>query len=313
MINKQKDFKNMLVKTQDGKGYRYKIEDLDIILKIIPHKSSKLNTILICYSDDGKWERILEKNKLDMSLVCKYKLDDHLNLILELSRYDLTSDNDSYPFKMTKTLSIDQDVELKDIEMLNQISIKLKNYKEFLDEFKKKLDEESREKELEDFIFDKKNFIPFFRIQRKQVSVQGYTETVRKIDITIQNFINVTSDILELKKSTFPVLIQDSGSGRFYWSQHTSQAISQVEEYISLTDENSNRKKTKYVHTKAIILIGRKHYISSQKTLNDEEEKEWDYKLESLNKSLQNISVITYDDFYALLLNFLKSFEGEEK
>ena len=280
-----------------------------IKFELIPKNKHSYNTILI---RNIKYEHLLNKDRLNLQLIETYNLHNWIDTLLKIGKLNLNDQKEKYEIKISKKVVITSDSEIDKIDLnntnnLNKAKIHFESYDNFLKEFESILQNETKEKEIEEFIIYNKNKIPFFQIQDSQVPMVNEWDQERKIDITFKKFMNLTSDILELKKSTIQVLghiNDDEDKVRYFWSADTSKAISQVDEYINLANNKRITMKATYFHTKAIILIGRKYDGETNEVLKTK----WIEKFESLNKSLENITIVTYDDFYELLLNIRKSF-----
>lgn len=114
-------------------------------------------------------------------------------------------------------------------------------------------------------------------------------------------------DIYEIKTPSTNLLKKDSSRGNYYWDTELSKAISQVENYIDHINKNRlafidkvRRKMNlniRVVKPRGFIIAGTKKQLQGE-TMED------NFRL--LNKSMNNIEVILYDEFLNNLKNLLK-------
>ena len=220
------------IKNFDGENKWYWFIFKDFCFVIIPKNTHKYNRIAI-KNDLGKYDWIIEDDFLRLQLLEKYNLQNSIDIILNIASLNFKEENEKYKIPILKKIILTPDIEIDRIDLdsinnLGKTKISLEPYQKFLNNFKDKLNNQENEKQIEEFIINNKNKIPFFKIHNSQVPMINEWEEERKIDITFNKFMNVTSDILELKKSNLRVLQKINGdndnSVRFfliYWYEQS--------------------------------------------------------------------------------------------
>jgi len=116
---------------------------------------------------------------------------------------------------------------------------------------------------------------------------------------TLDGFI----DILEIKKPTFDVIIEDKNhAGSFVWSSETNRAIGQVVNYITQIELNQLQLKERInqeygkIYESKIFTIKPRAFILIGRSDNWKEQKREGFR--KLSYSLHGIEIITYTDLY---------------
>lgn len=256
--------------------------------------------------------------------IAKYSILLFLNYII---LFDFSEMKDKYIIDEKDIFSIFKYLGFKkiDVEEINniEINIDLEKLKKIINEFKELLNNNNcKEKELENFIFDNKHYFYKFNIINKQLSTpQKNTNTQNRIDLTFNNFLNKFKDVIELKSHLFNILEYDKDHKNYYWSNETSKSISQLSKYISNLNavnnfQDKNYENHYFSNTKGILVIGRRYdsHKCMPNLINESDkqswEHEWNLKFDELNKLLKDINIITYDDLLVILewhLNLLEN------
>ena len=111
-------------------------------------------------------------------------------------------------------------------------------------------------------------------------------------------------DIFEIKLPSAKLLSYDESHDNYYWSAETSKAISQLEKYIYLAEENktliemdifkSKNQKVNLTKPKGVLIIGKQSEFDSEKKIED---------FSLLRSSLKNIEILLYDEMFQSLNN----------
>ena len=143
----------------------------------------------------------------------------------------------------------------------------------------------------------------------------NYASSLEKLSIALRgkypDFVLIDAynylDIYEIKKPSTPLLKKDESRGNYYWDAEIAKAISQVENYISLADKNSDALRVEIKKYKGLdirVLKPRGFIIAGRRSQLVDEVMEDNFRL--LNSALKNVEVILYDDLLGNLKNFLK-------
>ena len=111
-------------------------------------------------------------------------------------------------------------------------------------------------------------------------------------------------DVFEIKLPSAKLLAYDDSHDNYYWSAETSKAISQLEKYIYLAEENktsiekdilkSKNQKVNLTKPKGVLIIGKQSEFDSEKKIED---------FSLLRSSLKNIEIVLYDEMFQSLNN----------
>ena len=110
-------------------------------------------------------------------------------------------------------------------------------------------------------------------------------------DLILERTANGLRDIIEVKKASLKVMIEDTGRNQYYFSSHVSSAIGQCARYLDVFGQSAHSGLLDSEHIIArqpiaIIVIGRSgNWDEKQKTA-----------LHRLNSHLHGIRVKTYDE-----------------
>jgi hypothetical protein len=145
---------------------------------------------------------------------------------------------------------------------------------------------------------------------------QGYIMAIEKMNTAIGNtkypdFSLVTHDsyldILEIKRPNTGLLKHDESRDNYYFDREVSQAVIQVENYISMVTEHASDVRSyildtykidlKVVRPRGIILAGDTRSLEEQKPKDD---------LRLLSQGLKNITIVTYDELLTRLKNYIE-------
>lgn len=267
---------------------------------VIPHNKHKYNRVFHVSREnnlESKVVEIIEDDKISVDWMSKnIELSQkYLNLLMNLAKFDFSKLQLEYDFEFNFLLPIDIDF---DIGEIMNAKITINNLRLFIDNLKQKIDDPRiNEIEIEKFIYQNKSLFPFFKICEKEERHNDHGKEYR-LDLTIQDFLSITTDLMELKLPSSKILSLFQTRQMFFWSDDVSKAISQVQNYINSLNHERIYKKNgeKYIfsNTKAYILMGRRY---DKDHYNDVNKDEWFNKFCELNKSLENIKIMTYDDF----------------
>lgn len=139
--------------------------------------------------------------------------------------------------------------------------------------------------------------------------VRGITAS-DKVDFLATSVLSGFRDIIELKKPSFNVLIEDGSHNSFYFSSEVSKAIGQCHRYLDVFSEAASKGLIDHdeiiaYHPRATIIVGRSNDWSKEKHK----------ALHGLNCRLNGISVLTYDHLLLQgkrLIEILKNTPSEE-
>ncbi|MCK9319213.1 Shedu immune nuclease family protein [Methanoculleus sp.] len=191
--------------------------------------------------------------------------------------------------------------------------IEVKNKKNVLEEFKKRLkDKKIKEVAGDDswqkwfnvnYWFFGANYIKV--IDRQKISISGLMPDF--LYLSLDNFI----DILEIKLPKHKVIKKGKHSGSWVWTPETNEAIGQVVNYLSEIDrlkleieaavEKTFNVKINLLKPRAYILIG-----NSEDWENDKKA-----GLKKLNYALHEIEVLTYNDLLKRVENNINLYKSE--
>jgi len=153
--------------------------------------------------------------------------------------------------------------------------------------------------------------------------LQGYLYSIEKLNVSFgdtkyPDFLLITHDnfldILEIKKPSTKLLKKDDSRNNYYWDTEISKAIIQVENYIELISNNSDKLRNfikdnynielKIVRPRGLILAGTSKEFVNRKMKDD-------YRL--LTQANKNISFLNYDELSIRLSNYINVLNGHSK
>lgn len=188
----------------------------------------------------------------------------------------------------------------------------IESLKDLAADFKKAIDNTHAESWWQTYI--KKNIL---------IIQQGYIKAIEKMNVSIgktkfPDFSLVTHDnyldILEIKKPTSALMKLDDSRGNYYWDTEMAKAIIQVENYISNVSkyadpvrsylQDEHKISLQVLRPRGIILAGDTRKFTTQKEKDD-------FRL--LCHALKNITIVTYDELFTRLINYIKVLEEFRK
>lgn len=200
---------------------------------------------------------------------------------------------------------------------------------ELISKFKKLLDRKSKSQKLEDewqeFL---EKYVLFLRL--------GYIEKVAKpnlpgwkskypdfLMIDMQHYV----DVMEIKTHLTQVLQYDDSRDNFYWAPEVSKALSQVNNYIDiinnerhsltklLSDEYGLDVQAEAVRPRVLILVGCSDFMAGPGTLafGKAKRQKLQHDFRRLRTSSANIEIMLFDELLAGLENVLKVLGREDK
>lgn len=115
-----------------------------------------------------------------------------------------------------------------------------------------------------------------------------------KVDALLPTVIAGFRDLVELKRPDMPVLLWDKAHRNFYFSADVSGAIGQCHRYLDILHEAASKGLLDHpeivaYHPRAIIVIGRSNNWNE----------DWHRAMHGLNRRLNGITVMTYDQLLA--------------
>jgi hypothetical protein len=119
-------------------------------------------------------------------------------------------------------------------------------------------------------------------------------------------------DFYEIKRPTTILLKKDKSHGNYYWSVELTKAISQVENYISHADRNSEQLCAEIRRQKQIearLIKPRGFIIDGSRSQLTDEIMEDNFRL--LNNALKNLTIILFDELFNNLKNFLAKLKND--
>ena len=280
-------------------------------------KGGKVYSFVYFQDQDKKWEllgllrdRVFSKHKAEFErlLVSKgFGVGSYLRLHPDSIQYfmQLLGDKDN----LIHDLKIQQtDLEEK-INYFNNLfqRLKISVYQQNIEDFRKRLEEDHYETKGNDswqsWIYNNRWLFGTQYGQIIQKEKVGFDNIPDFLLLTADGFL----DVLEIKKPSSPVLVDDSShQGNYRWSSETSEALAQANNYLDHTNSNhlaiSQRIREKYnleinaIKPRAIILIGK-----SDKWSNKKRE-----CFRSLNRLLHGVEVVTYTDLLRRGQNLIK-------
>ena len=280
-------------------------------------KGGKVYSFVYFQDQDKKWEllgllrdRVFSKHKAEFErlLVSKgFGVGSYLRLHPDSIQYfmQLLGDKDN----LIHDLKIQQtDLEEK-INYFNNLfqRLKISAYQQNIEDFRKRLEEDHYETKGNDswqsWIYNNRWLFGTQYGQIIQKEKVGFDNIPDFLLLTADGFL----DVLEIKKPSSPVLVDDSShQGNYRWSSETSEALAQANNYLDHTNSNhlaiSQRIREKYnleinaIKPRAIILIGK-----SDKWSNKKRE-----CFRSLNRLLHGVEVVTYTDLLRRGQNLIK-------
>lgn len=110
-------------------------------------------------------------------------------------------------------------------------------------------------------------------------------------DLILERTANGLRDIVEVKKASLQVLVEDKGRKQFYFSSHVSSAIGQCARYLEVFSKSASSGLLDYEYViarqpTAIIVIGRSNEWGEPEKL----------AMHRLNSHLHGIQIKTYDE-----------------
>jgi|GEM_PF-2799558 len=188
-----------------------------------------------------------------------------------------------------------------------QLSLNLTNFKNDIKEFKNLLKKESKERDIQSWLYDHPwVFGPTY--------IEGTKEVINRkgdrIDFLLQRY-DTFYDVIELKLPVCKLFVgqqedvpEQEVSRQYTMSADLKDAISQIIGYLEeyeIDKTNIKWKKGISIHKpRGIIVIGR----------SDETNKR---ALKSLNSYLHNIEIVTYEDMVDIGNNFIELIENRNK
>ncbi len=166
-------------------------------------------------------------------------------------------------------------------------SIRIKSLVKAMDELEAALETESSEQYYQEWC-ERNGWI--FGNQYVMKDTERRISRNDNVDLLATSVVSGFRDIIELKKPTFAVLVNDTSHDSYYFSAEVSKAIGQCHRYLDVFSEEAvaglrdNREIVAY-HPRATIVIGR----SNNWTENQHR------TLHGLNSRMNGISVLTYD------------------
>jgi Domain of unknown function (DUF4263) len=152
---------------------------------------------------------------------------------------------------------------------------------------------------------------------------QGYIKALDKMNVAVgdqkfPDFCMVTHDnyldILEIKKPNTSLLKHDGSRDNFYWDSEMAKAISQTENYIEQVASKAAEVRSylldkekldiKVIRPRGIILCGDARSFGSPKERAD-------FRL--LSQGIKSITVLTYDELFTRLSNYIQVLEQFSK
>lgn len=206
-------------------------------------------------------------------------------------------------------LKIQQSDLEKKINYFNNLfqSLKISVYQQNIEDLIKRLEEDHHETKGDDswqsWIYNNRWLFGSQYGQIIQKEKVGFDNIPDFLLLSADGFL----DILEIKKPSSPVLVDDSShKGNYKWSSELSEALAQADNYLTHTNSNhleiSKRIREKYnlevnaIKPRAIILIGKSDNWSNNKR----------ERFRSLNQMIQGVEVVTYTDLLRRGQNLIK-------
>jgi hypothetical protein len=189
-----------------------------------------------------------------------------------------------------------------------QFSINLNEFKEDLKEFRKLLDKDSKEKDIQLWIY---NHLWVFGPNYIEGSKEDINRSGNRIDFLLQRY-DTFYDVIELKLPDCKLFVGTGDkklsyqeiSRKYTMSSDLKDATSQIIGYLEkyeLDKTNINWETNKSIHKpRGIIVLGR----SDKKDLR---------ALKTLNSYFHNIEIWTYDDIIRIANNFIEIIEKRKK
>ena len=280
-------------------------------------KGGKVYEFVYFQDQDKQWkllellrDRVFSKYKADFDrlLISEgFGVGSYLRLHPDSTQYFMQllggKDNLIHDLKIQQT-----DLEEK-INYFNNLfqRLKISVYQQNIEDFRKRLEEDHYETKGNDswqsWIYNNRWLFGTQYGQIIQKEKVGFDNIPDFLLLTADGFL----DVLEIKKPSSPVLVDDSShQGNYRWSSETSEALAQANNYLDHTNSNhlaiSQRIREKYnleinaIKPRAIILIGK-----SDKWSNKKRE-----CFRSLNRLLHGVEVVTYTDLLRRGQNLIK-------
>lgn len=184
-------------------------------------------------------------------------------------------------------------------------SVKQAKNKRALTEVGMLLDGNASEHKLESWIKDNDWVFGIEYIRRLDATRIGIHEDADLLVESLDGYI----DLIELKKaSEFPLFNYDSSHDCYYPSAALSQVIGQTINYLRLMEVNQAVLKSEdglnVLKPRAKVVIGRSSAFRHEKERT---------ALRTLNDTLHNIEIITYDEIVARAYRIVRSYEKDEE